>query len=89
MKKLALLKRPALTKMALIESLDSADNYKILADSIYPRGVFLSYQEFLNNAPSISNFYTPALVPWLKTEVIIHSSYLSLQSFTAKRKRKA
>ncbi len=49
-------KGPVLTRSALLQSLDSAGDHKVLLDSIHPRGVFLSFQEFLNNAPSISSF---------------------------------
>lgn len=47
-----------LTKSSLIQSLQAETNLKILSDSIYQTGVFKSFQEFIDNAPSITNFYT-------------------------------
>lgn len=47
-----------LTKSSLIQSLQAEINLKILSDSIYQTGVFKSFKEFTDNAPSVTNFYT-------------------------------
>lgn len=35
-------------------------SWKILNDTIYPKGVFMTFQEFKDNAPSVSNFLVKA-----------------------------
>lgn len=52
------LSKQTLSKTDLLESLQRSNNFKILGDSIYQTGVFLNFQEFLNDVPSITNFYT-------------------------------
>lgn len=46
------------SQSALMEAADASEDFKILADSIYPTGVFVTFNEFVNNSPSIGKFYT-------------------------------
>lgn len=45
------------TKEQLIEDIQKQRNWRILSDSVRPKGIYRSFQEFKNNAPSIQNFY--------------------------------
>lgn len=45
------------TKDEILKSLKSSDNYPILKDNTRPDGIYLSFNEFKNNSPSVDNFY--------------------------------
>lgn len=45
-----------LTESDILETADANNNFKILSDSTYPNGVFVTFKEFLNNSPSIAKF---------------------------------
>lgn len=61
------------TQSAIMEAAEASDDLKILTDSVYPTGVFVSFQEFLNNSPSIAKFYT--MVDTGTKEVQIYQVY--------------
>lgn len=46
------------TKEEIIKKVKLSNTHPILKDSIYPSGVYVSFNDFKNNSPSIKNFYT-------------------------------